>query len=640
MKTNDSTYFTQVLSQYWGYGAFRPLQEEVVRSVVEGNDTLVLFPTGGGKSICYQVPALVMEGLTLVISPLIALMKDQVTALKEKGIKAACIYSGMHPEEVHMVYSNVRYGGTKLLYVSPERLQSESFRNNLPHMKVNLLAVDEAHCISQWGHDFRPDYRRIAEIKTYFPNVPILALTATATPKVVEDIKSQLEMKSEKVFKKSFVRKNLIYVALKESDKIGRMKRVIENIGGTGIIYVRNRKKTVEYAQFLSRYTTTDFYHAGLTMQSRNRKQQKWMEGKTKLMVCTNAFGMGIDKSDVRYVIHVDIPQDIESYFQEAGRGGRDGNLSYAIILYDDKDVDEANTQLKNRYPDISFIRSVYEALGNYFQIATGVQIEKPLPFDINHFVKQYNYNIIWVYNALRFLEKEGYIHLNQAIKQPSSVHIKVDKETLYQYQLNHPKDDELIKLLLRSYSGLFTHFTIINERVLAKRMQYTEKEIVEQLRWFEKQGLISYQYSHDKPEIIYLTPRLSQSQIKISPENYHHRKEQAKSRLLAMLQYLKDKEECRSQVLVKYFGETSTYECEKCDNCIDLKAEAYSDVDFQKMLETIQLKLQKQPADFETLSYQKTAKEQRLILNVIQYLLDHHMIVKKTNQYYWNTEG
>ncbi len=450
----------QVLLKYWGYKTFRPQQEEIIRSVMDNKDTLALLPTGGGKSVCFQVPGLVKEGLCLVISPLIALMRDQVENLKKKGIPAATLYSGMNINEMEVVMSNAIHGSLKFLYISPERLQTDLITMNLHRMNINLLAVDEAHCISQWGYDFRPSYLEIANIRKLIPEVPVLALTATATSEVMDDIQEKLLFKEKHLYRQSFERKNLIYVVLKEEDKLNRMLRVIRNLKGSGIVYLRSRKKTRDIALYLKKNNiNADYYHAGLDNKTRAAKQASWMKGDTHVIVATNAFGMGIDKPNVRFVIHMDLPDCIESYFQEAGRAGRDGKISYAVLLFDKTDEIEARHNIELQYPDMNNIRQVYHALGNYFNLAIGSGKDQSFEFDMNAFCHEYNLNIRISLGAIKLLEKEGYLVTHDVVDNNAKVHITASKEDLYRFQVEQAKYDKFIKTLLRSYSGLFTDY-------------------------------------------------------------------------------------------------------------------------------------------------------------------------------------
>ena len=627
----------EILKKYWGYSTFRPLQEDVIQSVMSGNDTLALFPTGGGKSILYQVPAMAQEGLTLVVSPLIALMKDQVSNLRSRGIDAAALFSGLHSRERDLVYANAINGNTKLLYVSPERLTTDAFRENLPYLDINLVAVDEAHCISQWGYDFRPPYLQIAEIRDFIPKVPVLALTATATPEVVEDIQKQLKFTTENVFRKSFGRSNLIYVVQKEEDKSGRLERVIRNIGGTGVVYARRRKKTVEYAHILKkRGFSADYYHAGVEMPVRNRKQKEWMENKTKIMVSTNAFGMGIDKPDVRFVVHLDLPDSIESYFQEAGRGGRDGNRSYAVILYDNNDVITAREQLNTAFPPISEIKRVYEALGNYFQLAVGSGEESTFEFDIRQFSERYGIKPFALYNALKFLEKDGYIILNEAIRNPSRIHMDVDKEMLYRFQLKERNLDGFIKLILRSYSGLFTQFTAIDEQLIARRYGSTEKDVVNKLKYLQNQGLLTYISANSKPLLTFSKERQEKKNLYISQENYQLRKQMQEKRLNALINYVESNSTCRSIQLLDYFGETGSRRCGKCDVCVRENKLDLSRTEFESISNQLKSILKDYPT-FEEIQNRLKEFDKQKLLEIIRFLMDSEKIGQnEKRRYFW----
>ncbi|HSN50872.1 MAG TPA: ATP-dependent DNA helicase RecQ, partial [Bacteroidales bacterium] len=494
----------QILQKYWGYPAFRPLQEDIIQSVLDGNDTLALLPTGGGKSLTFQVPAMAQEGICIVISPLISLMKDQVDNLKKKGINAAAIYSGMHQDEIDIALNNSRFGHNKLLYVSPERLTTPKMRDALKRMKVNLLAVDEAHCISQWGYDFRPPYLQIAEIREFLPGVPILALTATATPQVIEDIQDKLKFRKQNLFQKSFERKNLTYFVFHEEDKRHRILKIIEKVKGAGIIYVRNRRQTKEISDFLVKNgIPATFYHAGLDTPERDKRQTAWMKEEKRVIVATNAFGMGIDKPNVRFVIHIDIADSIEAYFQEAGRAGRDEKESFAVLLYEKSNILDARHNLSSAYPEIKLIRDIYQALGNYLKIPVGSGRDSSSDFDLADFSAQYRFSPIIVYNALKFLEKEGYLILNEAIHGPSRIFIKADKESLYRFQVENASFDPFIKTLLRSYAGILTEFSSIREEELAKRSNLSKEQVIDLLGKLHKREVLDYVPRAESPRII-----------------------------------------------------------------------------------------------------------------------------------------
>ena len=628
----------QILLKYWGYSSFRPMQEDIIQSVLDGKDTLALLPTGGGKSICYQVPALARDGLCLVISPLIALMKDQVDNLKSRGIPAAAIYSGMHRDEIDLILSNAKFGGTKLLYISPERLESPQMRDAIDRMKINLLAVDEAHCISQWGCDFRPPYLKISEIKPFIPGVPILALTATATPKVVKDIQQKLEFKEENLFQQSFERKNLIYVVIKEEDKRQRLLRIIRKVKGPGIIYVRNRRETKQIAAFLTKNNiSADFYHAGLDTKIRDRRQQAWMKEEKRVMVSTNAFGMGIDKPNVRFVVHMDLPDCIEAYFQEAGRAGRDLKRSYAILLYEDADILNARQNLKTSYPTLGTIRSIYQALGNFLQLPVGSGHDESFEFDISKFCEQFSFQPVIVYNSLRFLGKEGFVSLNDGLNNLSKLFIKANKEGLYRFQVANEKYDHFLKTLLRSYPGLFNDFVMIHEGELARRLEMTEEQLVKQLIYLEKQSILDYVARKTKPMVVFLQERLNSENLSISPEHYKLRLAEAAKRLNALIGYTEDTRKCRSQVLLAYFGETNSKRCGLCDVCLERNKLGLNEQEFEEVITRIKPLLIKRPSSLEEVIAAAAPIHEDKVLLVIRWLVDNGKIsASGDHNYIW----
>ena len=610
------------------------MQEEIIKSALEDRDTLALLPTGGGKSVCFQVPGMAREGLCLVISPLIALMKDQVEHLKTKGIPAAALYSGMHPNEMDVVIANAIHHNLKFLYVSPERLESEKFLMNLQRMKINLLAIDEAHCISQWGYDFRPSYLNIVAIRERIPTVPVLALTATATPEVVLDIQEKLKFKKHHVFQTSYERKNLTYVVLQEEDKMNRLLKVINNLPGTGIIYMRSRRKTASIAEFLQKQQiSAGFYHAGLDAKTRAIRQEEWMRGKTRVIVATNAFGMGIDKPNVRFVVHLDIPDSIEAYFQEAGRGGRDGKQSYAVLMVDRTDLTEAVVNLEKQYPEINFIKQVYHALGNYFQLAIGSGKETRFEFDINAFCSGYNLPAYSTIQALKFLEKDGYLFLQDVLENESKVHITASKEDLYKFQVENISYDKFIKTLLRSYTGLFSEYVKIKEDELARRLELPLTRVVQMINHLEANNLLVYQPKTNTPQITYLTERLEGKDIRITPENYNERLKASRRRLQAVLSYINTKSKCRSRQLLAYFGEEETQRCGKCDVCIERNKMELSELEFDSVKNQIKPILQNKAVTIKELANQLPGTNEDRIINVVQWLLDNDKVVYDDRQ-------
>ena len=622
-----------ILLKHWGFSAFRPLQEDIINSVLEGKDTLALLPTGGGKSVCFQVPALASDGICLVITPLIALMKDQVENLKSRDIKAAAIYSGMSRDEIARAIDNSIFGDNKFLYVSPERLESDSFRENIKRMKINLLAIDEAHCISQWGYDFRPSYLNITQIRQFIPNVPLLALTATATPEVVTDIQAKLSFQEDNLYQKSFERKNITYVVAYEEDKYKKLLKIVNGVGGTGIVYVRNRRKTKEIAEFLvKKGLRADFYHAGLDPKQREYKQDAWKSDKIQIIVSTNAFGMGIDKPDVRFVVHMDYPDSLEAYFQEAGRGGRDEKRAYAVLLYEKADILNAKQNLKLAFPGINTIKTIYNALGNYFQLAVGSGKDVGFDFELVHFCENYSFQPMVVFNALKFLEKEGYLFISDAFNTSSKVFIKSSRETLYQVQVSNQKYDHLIKLLLRSYSGLFSDYTRINEKELAKRADLTENQVVEILKKLDQLDVLYYIPQLLKPQLIFLTPRLSKRNLDISPRNYTDREKAASRRLDAVIRYAESSTICRSKALLSYFGEKDSTRCGRCDVCLEMEKIRLSNQEFERINQKIRSILMDNESTLEKLVEDVGERQEERVIEVIRWLVDNEKVIKLKN--------
>jgi len=516
----------EVLKKYWGFDEFRPLQEEIIQSVLDKQDTLALLPTGGGKSLCFQVPAMCMEGVCIVVSPLIALMKDQVYNLKKRGIPAVAIYSGMNYKQIDIELDNAVYGQTKLLYMSPERLQSELAIKRISLMNVSMIAVDEAHCISQWGYDFRPSYLNVADIREIHPDVPVIALTATATPDVVDDIQEKLLFKKEQVFQKSFARDNLAYVVLPEEKKLERLVSILQKTKGSGVVYVRNRRKTKEIAAYLHHNRiSADFYHAGLSSEERSKKQENWIDNKTRIIVSTNAFGMGIDKADVRVVVHMDLPDSLEAYFQEAGRGGRDGKKSFAILLYQVEDKFKLEGTYKTSFPPIKEIKRVYQALGSYFQLAVGGGIGRSFDFEIVKFSKTYSLELFSTFAALKILQEAGWIVLTDAIFIPATFKILVSKNELYTYQIEHRKLDKIIKTMLRAHHGAFMDYVHIRESPIANFLKIPVSEFKKSLGKLQQDHIIDYIPAKDKPQLIFTKERVDVDVLTIDKELFEFRK-------------------------------------------------------------------------------------------------------------------
>lgn len=576
----------QILQHYWNYSAFRPLQEDVVKAVLNGHDTLVLMPTGGGKSICFQVPALAMPGICLVVTPLIALMKDQVEQLRRRGIPAVAIYSGMHWREIDAALDNCIYGNTKFLYVSPERLQTEILIERVKQMKVCLLAIDEAHCISAWGYDFRPPYLKIAEFRKLIPTTSVIALTASATPEVQADIQEKLEMRSRdngpaQVFRQTFARPNLSYSAMLEESKERRLLRALTNVPGSAIVYVRSRRQTQQIAEWLTQQRiSADFYHAGLTNQQRADKQDAWINSRTRVMVATNAFGMGIDKPDVRLVVHLDTPDSLEAYYQEAGRAGRDGQKAYALLLYNANDLATLEYRIEQQYPSVELLRRVYQALANYLAVPVGSGQFTSYDFDLQTLITTFQLPPQETHFALKQLQQEGFIELSEAFFRPSRLVMSVDHRQLYEFQVLNPRYDPFIKLLLRIYGGeLFTDFVTISEGVLARAFLINENEIVALLEQLHQRNIVAYEKQKDKPQLTFLTPRINADQLPVDVALLNTRKQRALQKVKAVISYVESPKQCRTRLLQAYFGEPPGEACGVCDNCLKQKAQL-SDVD------------------------------------------------------------
>lgn len=565
--------YKKILKQYWGYDSFRGIQQEIIESIGSGKDTLGLMPTGGGKSITFQVPALAKEGLCLVITPLIALMKDQVQNLRKRGIRALAIYSGMNRQEIVTTLENCIFGNYKFLYISPERLDSELFQSKLKKMNVSMITVDESHCISQWGYDFRPAYLKIADIRQLLPNVPILALTATATPEVVSDIQMRLGFKQENVFRMSFERKNLAYVVRNTDNKSEELLYILRKMSGSAIVYVRNRRKTKEIAELLkNEQITAEFYHAGLDNAAKDIREQLWKNGKSRVMVATNAFGMGIDKPDVRLVIHMDLPDSIEAYFQEAGRAGRDGEKAYSVILYSNADKARLQKRIPDNFPEKEYIREVYEHVQYYYQMAMGDGQGCMRPFDLEDFCRKFKHYPIQADSALRILTQAGYLEYTDSQENASRLLFTLKRDELYKLRETDETTEKLIQTILRSYTGLFTDYVFISEKALSTRTGLTLQEIYERLVNLAKLGIVHYIPQRNTPYIIYTRARVEKEDIRITPEVYEERKKRFQLRIEHMIDYATAYYPCRSRMLLSYFGEKNNHNCGICDTCVSLR--------------------------------------------------------------------
>ncbi len=628
----------EVLKQYWGHSAFREMQADIVASAMSGKDTLALLPTGGGKSVCFQVPALCMEGICIVVSPLIALMKDQVQNLTNKGIEAYAVYSGMNRHDLDRIFDNCVHGKVKFLYLSPERLGTELAIERILRMKVNLIAIDEAHCISQWGYDFRPAYLNIAQFREKLPKIPVIALTATATADVVIDIQDKLSFRpNANVFKKSFARDNLAYIVLQEEDKKTKMLDILNKVAGSSVIYVLNRKETRDIATFLQQNSiSAGHYHAGLPSEQRAQMQDAWIKGQISVIVATNAFGMGIDKPDVRSVIHLTLPDSLEAYFQEAGRGGRDGNKAYAVLLYNQSDSDRLERNYEITYPPFSEAKKVYRALGSYFQLAIGGGEGQSFPFDLLDFAKKYNIDPPLILPCLKILNHAGYIEFSEAVFQPSSIRFLVDNTRLYDYYLRNPKIEKLIKLMLRSSQGAFNHDVNIREDQLSKTLNLPLKLIGEMLSKLHLENIVHYRPQSELPFISYILERQDADQLIFDKQKYDFLKKRAKYRMEKSLHYA-ETTDCRSRMLLDYFDEKNTKKCGKCDVCTG-RHDSPTTAERTEISNQLKIILQENPQTSRQLIGQFPSNKTNKIVKVLDFLIDNEYVVKKENNIlHWN---
>ncbi|MDR1755901.1 MAG: RecQ family ATP-dependent DNA helicase [Culturomica sp.] len=617
----------EILRKYWGYETFRSLQEEIIRSVLAGKDTLALMPTGGGKSVTYQVSALVLEGICLVVTPLIALMKDQVEELKRRGIPAEAIYTGLPHEQVDSALNRGICSKLRFLYLSPERLASERFRERLKQMPVTLIAVDEAHCISQWGYDFRPSYRRIAEIRGYFPEVPVLALTATATPVVAEDIQRQLGFRETCVLTKSFRRENIAYVVREVEDKAGELVHILSSLDAGAIVYVRKRDTAEQIARLLEQKgLKAHFYHAGLTAQQRSGRQEAWKSGEVPVMVATNAFGMGIDKANVRIVVHFDIPDTPEAYFQEAGRAGRDGEKAYAVLLYNRGALTGLKTRFTKNFPDKKTIRRVYEALGNYFQIAEGSGKGYAFEFDPERFVRDFGFDYLQALSAVGILQMAGYIECTTEINSYSRIGFALSREQLNYWEPDSALSEQLLVLLMRTYPGIFSGTIRVSEKYLSEETGRTRHEVYEALLALARRKVIVYIPGNDRPYIVYHQPRLPVSYITIGKEAYEERKKLSSERLEEMIRYVREGTPCRQLFLMRYFGQPEKEPCGICDLCLERKKQ--SGRHQQREAETaVRRALSEKPQEVQALVRRLEAFGREEVVGVIRKLLDEGIL-------------
>jgi ATP-dependent DNA helicase RecQ len=620
----------QVLKQYWGYDAFRGEQLNIIQSVLQRKDTLALLPTGGGKSVCFQVPGLMMEGVCIVITPLIALMKDQVENLQQKGIAAIALYSGMPQSQIRLSLRDVAEGKYKFLYLSPERLLSKVFKEYVIDCNVNLVAVDEAHCISQWGYDFRPPYLEIKALRELLPGVPVLAVSASATPVVANDIIEKLQFKGQHVFSQSFVRSNISYSSFRVDSKINKIFEIIGKVQGTGIVYCNTRKNTKMVAELLQQQNiSADFYHAGLTLRERERKQSNWKHNHTRVMVCTNAFGMGIDKPDVRFVIHYNLTDCLENYYQEAGRAGRDGKTAFAVLLYQENDRNALMQMPAQRFPGIAEVRKVYQAIVDFLQIPVGIGEGNYYAFDMGLFIQAFKLDIQLVMHAIRVLEQEGFITYNEQVFQSAQVQFTAERDVLNDLDKTMPALSEMARTLLRNYAGVIDSPAHISEMVLAKILKIKPVDVEQQLQQLHQAGVIDYIAKKETPQLYFLTNRASAQELTISERRYFERKKIYEDRVEVMLQYL-PAQECRNQYISSYFGDHTTVTCGVCDNCLKRKKTALSAAEFNAIAKSMLLLLQDGPATVNDILWKFAAYRKDNVLTVMEYLQSERKLSAK----------
>ena len=620
--------YKEILKQYWNYDNFRGIQEEIIESIGKGHDTLGLMPTGGGKSITFQVPALAQPGLCLVITPLIALMKDQVRNLRDRGIKALAVYSGMTREEIVVALENCIFGDYKFLYISPERLDTDIFRAKLRNMKINMITVDESHCISQWGYDFRPAYLKISEIRELLPTVPVLALTATATPEVVKDIQTKLGFREDsRIFRMSFERKNLAYIVRNTESKQEELLHILNSVSGSAIVYTRNRKRTREVAELLvNNEITATFYHAGLNNDVKDQRQRSWLSGESRVMVATNAFGMGIDKPDVRLVIHVDLPDSPEAYFQEAGRAGRDGQKAYAVLLYAKSDKATLSKRITDTFPDKEYIRKVYEDVNYYFQMAMGDGLGCTFAFNLDEFCRNFKHFPVQADSALKILTRAGYLEYTDEQDNAPRILFTIHRDELYKLRETDPETEKLINVILRSYTGLFTDYAYINEDSLAIRSGLTRQRIYEILLMLTRRHILHYIPRKKTPYIIYTRERQEAGRLAITRDIYEERKESYITRIKAMTEYATAEDKCRSRMLLRYFGEKNEHNCGLCDVCLSKHHSGMKLGEFQEMENQIREQLETSPLSAATL-LNRINGEREKAERVLSYLLSEEII-------------
>ena len=617
-----------ILKKYWGHTSFRPLQEEIINSILSLHDTLALMPTGGGKSICFQVPAMMQDGLCLVISPLIALMKDQVGNLKKKGIPALSIYSGMSYIEVTKTLRNAAHGNFKFLYVSPERLETELFLEYLPAMHINLIAVDEAHCVSQWGYDFRPSYLRIATIREELHNIPVLALTASATLEVQNDICDKLSFNNQNRFQQSFERSNLSYSIFEPSSKQNKLVDILKKVAGSGIVYCKSRKRTREIEELLKlNGIKAAHYHAGLSNDVRTTRQEDWINNKTRIIACTNAFGMGIDKPDVGTVIHYDVPDALENYYQEAGRAGRDEKKAYAVLFFNEQEIADLKKRSEIRFPDMKRIKNIYSSLVNYFQLPSGNGEGLSFDFDINDFVKKFKLDAFVVNNVLKILEQEELISYSEQFFSPSTVVFTTDKTEMELFEKTYPQYTDVIKGLLRSYEGIFDYPCPVQEAWLAKFISVKKEKLISDLKEIKRLGLIDYSQQKEKPQIVFLQNRVNTADLVINQKNVLKRKQAFEKRLAAIISFIRNENTCRSKMIAAYFNDANVKRCGICDNCQREKNLTITKHEFEKIRSGIKSTIAENPLNSEQLIRNLQGFKENKIRKILNFLQEEDQV-------------
>lgn len=624
----------QILERYWNHTSFRPLQEDIINAVLNNEDVFALLPTGGGKSVCFQIPALIKDGICIVVSPLIALMKDQVNTLNQKGIKAMAITSGISYSDLDTMLDNCIYGNYKFLYVSPERLQQDLVRDRIQQMNVNLIAVDEAHCISQWGNDFRPAYKNITVLRQLHPTVNIIALTATAKPKVVEDVSSELDFIAPKIFKASFARPNIAYMVLETDDKLYKIEQILKKHKGSSIIYVRNRKATIETHSFLeNKGFSSTFYHGGINSKEKEERLQQWTNNQKEIMVATTAFGMGIDKPDVKTIIHINLPESLESYYQEAGRAGRNGEKAFAVVLKNKTDEQKLKHQFLNALPTIDFLKTVYRKLCNYFQVSYGEGELSTHQFNFNSFCKTYDFNSVITFNALQVLDRNSIISLSQQFRYQTKLQFIVTNQALFNYLETRKHIDVIIKSILRTYGGILEHLLKINTTLIAEKASTTEENVIKVLQQLNKDEIVNFQFSNTDSEIIFLQPREDDKTINRISRIVQQQNDLKELQIKAVIDYVNNDHECKNKILLNYFGEKTTKNCGMCSYCISNKKSSNA-IDVKAITHNIILLLEEKPLNSRKIVETLPFAEQH-ILDVLKLMVEKNiLIITATNTY------